>query len=41
VEGEPLGTVVAADKGGARAESVAEEGPLIAVETNLEIGESG
>ena len=42
-EGEPLWTVLAADKGGTMAEPAAEaeEEPLIAVETKLDVGESG
>jgi len=40
-DGEPLGTVLVADKGGTRAEFAAEEERLIAVETKLEVGENG
>jgi len=33
--------VLAVDKGGIRAEPAAEEGPLIAMDTKLEVGENG
>ena len=40
-EGEPLGTVLAADEGGTRVEPAVEEEPLIAVETKLDVGGNG
>ena len=39
--GEPLGTVLVADKGGTRAGLAPEEERLIAVDTKLDVGGNG